>query len=81
MVEVEANRPWNHEIKLTAEEERFAQTLATGMRLFEEIAASGGDSVTFHVEATTDTAGVRRGRAVCRPDHGKAASKNAIIVA
>lgn len=25
---------------------------------FEEIAASGGDSVTFHVEATTDPAGV-----------------------
>ena len=25
---------------------------------FEEIAASGGDSVTFHVEATTDHAGV-----------------------
>jgi ribulose-phosphate 3-epimerase len=35
---------------------------------FEEIAASGGDSVTFHVEATDDPAGV----AVTARDHGLA---------
>jgi alanyl-tRNA synthetase len=40
--ELEAHRTEIHRI-LSAEEERFGQTLARGMRLFEEIAARGGD--------------------------------------
>jgi alanyl-tRNA synthetase len=40
--ELEDNRTEIHRI-LSAEEERFGQTLARGMRLFEEIAAGGGD--------------------------------------
>ncbi|HEV3407803.1 MAG TPA: alanine--tRNA ligase [Gaiellaceae bacterium] len=38
--ELDAHRREIHDI-LTAEEERFARTLETGMRLFDEIAASG----------------------------------------
>src|SRR5204863_5688310 len=40
--ELEQHRDDIHRI-LSAEEERFGQTLARGMRLFEEIARSGGD--------------------------------------
>jgi alanyl-tRNA synthetase len=40
--ELAENRTEIHRI-LSAEEERFAQTLARGMRLFEEVAAHGGD--------------------------------------
>ena len=40
--ELEEHRTDIHRI-LSAEEERFGQTLARGMRLFEEIAATGGD--------------------------------------
>jgi alanyl-tRNA synthetase len=40
--ELEQHRTEIHRI-LSAEEERFGQTLARGMRLFEEIAAKGGD--------------------------------------
>jgi alanyl-tRNA synthetase len=40
--ELEQHRSDIHRI-LTAEEERFGQTLARGMRLFEEVAARGGD--------------------------------------
>jgi alanyl-tRNA synthetase len=40
--ELEEHRPDIHRI-LTAEEERFGQTLARGMRLFEEVAQKGGD--------------------------------------
>ena len=40
--EVENNRSEIHRV-LSAEEERFGQTLARGMRLFEEVAAKGGD--------------------------------------
>src|ERR671933_2622088 len=40
--ELETNRTEIHRI-LAAEEERFGQTLARGMRLFEEIAAHHGD--------------------------------------
>jgi alanyl-tRNA synthetase len=40
--ELEEHRDDIHRI-LSAEEERFGQTLARGMRLFEEIAAKGGD--------------------------------------
>jgi alanyl-tRNA synthetase len=40
--ELEEHRSEIHRI-LTAEEERFGQTLARGMRLFQEIAAKGGD--------------------------------------
>jgi alanyl-tRNA synthetase len=52
---------------LTAEEERFAQTLARGMRLFEEVAAKGGqisgedafrlhDTYGFPIELTQELA-------------------------
>jgi alanyl-tRNA synthetase len=40
--ELEQHRDDIHRI-LSAEEERFGQTLARGMRLFEEVARSGGD--------------------------------------
>jgi alanyl-tRNA synthetase len=40
--ELEEHRDDIHRI-LTAEEERFGQTLARGMRLFEEVAQKGGD--------------------------------------
>jgi alanyl-tRNA synthetase len=40
--ELDEHRDEIHRI-LTAEEERFGQTLARGMRLFEEVAAKGGD--------------------------------------
>jgi alanyl-tRNA synthetase len=40
--ELEENRDEIHRV-LTAEEERFAETLQRGMRLFEEIASKGGD--------------------------------------
>src|SRR5207249_3615287 len=40
--ELEQHRTEIHRI-LSAEEERFGQTLARGMRLFDEIAAKGGD--------------------------------------
>src|ERR671934_78860 len=40
--ELEQHRTDIHRI-LSAEEERFAQTLARGMRLFEDVAANGGD--------------------------------------
>jgi len=40
--ELEEHRSEIHRI-LSAEEERFGQTLARGMRLFEEVAAKGGD--------------------------------------
>ncbi|HEY6067214.1 MAG TPA: alanine--tRNA ligase, partial [Gaiellaceae bacterium] len=40
--ELETHRTDIHRI-LAAEEERFGQTLARGMRLFEEVAAAGGD--------------------------------------
>jgi alanyl-tRNA synthetase len=40
--ELEENRTEIHRI-LSAEEERFGQTLARGLRLFEEVAAKGGD--------------------------------------
>jgi alanyl-tRNA synthetase len=40
--ELEEHRGDIHRI-LSAEEERFGQTLARGMRLFEEVAAKGGD--------------------------------------
>ncbi|HEX6662367.1 MAG TPA: alanine--tRNA ligase, partial [Gaiellaceae bacterium] len=40
--ELEQHRSDVHRI-LSAEEERFGQTLARGMRLFEEVAAAGGD--------------------------------------
>jgi alanyl-tRNA synthetase len=40
--ELEQNRTEIHRI-LSAEEERFGQTLARGMRLFEDVAAKGGD--------------------------------------
>jgi alanyl-tRNA synthetase len=40
--ELEQNRAEIHRI-LSAEEERFGQTLARGLRLFEEVAAKGGD--------------------------------------
>src|SRR5689334_18882700 len=40
--ELEAHRTEIHRI-LSAEEERFGQTLARGMRLFEEVAERGGD--------------------------------------
>src|SRR5438105_2305546 len=40
--ELAQNRTQIHRI-LSAEEERFAQTLARGMRLFEEVAAKGGE--------------------------------------
>jgi alanyl-tRNA synthetase len=40
--ELEQNRTQIHRV-LSAEEERFGQTLARGMRLFEEVAAKGGD--------------------------------------
>jgi alanyl-tRNA synthetase len=40
--ELEEHREEIHRI-LTAEEERFGQTLARGMRLFEEVAERGGD--------------------------------------
>jgi alanyl-tRNA synthetase len=40
--ELEDHRDDIHRI-LTAEEERFGQTLARGMRLFEEVAENGGD--------------------------------------
>jgi alanyl-tRNA synthetase len=40
--ELEQHRDDIHRI-LTAEEERFGQTLARGLRLFEEVAARGGD--------------------------------------
>jgi alanyl-tRNA synthetase len=40
--ELEQNRTEIHRV-LSAEEERFGQTLARGLRLFEEIAATGGE--------------------------------------
>jgi alanyl-tRNA synthetase len=40
--ELEQNRTQIHRV-LSAEEERFGQTLARGLRLFEEVAAKGGD--------------------------------------
>src|SRR5262249_28220978 len=40
--ELEQHRTEIHRI-LSAEEERFGQTLARGMRLFEEVAAKGGE--------------------------------------
>src|ERR671933_486647 len=40
--ELETHRTDIHRV-LSAEEERFGQTLARGMRLFEEVATKGGD--------------------------------------
>ena len=54
--ELEEHRDEIHRI-LSAEEERFGQTLARGMRLFEEVAQKGGDIVGEDAFRLHDTYG------------------------